>query len=225
MYLNHSKTLNKLKIKTLHFILLLAGLVLFMSCKEQSPSHHYKNGSAKFQLQNFSGAIEDFNLAIELDEEYADAYYSRAICYTKLEKTGKALTDFNKVIELNPEFKDAYLNRAFYGKEKTGDFEGAISDYNKFIDLNVEGNNSFAYNNRGYSKYKMKNFTGAFSDIEQAIQLDPSNSYAFKNLALVCIAVDSIDMACENLSKSLELGYSEKYDSQVNELIDLHCQN
>ncbi|MCF8369968.1 MAG: hypothetical protein K9G76_13080 [Bacteroidales bacterium] len=133
--------------------------------------------------------------------------------------------DFNKVIELDPNYKDAYLNRAFYVKDKKGDYAGSIEDYNKFIQLNKDGDISYALNNRGFAKYKLELYSEALQDINQSILRDPNNSFAYKNLALVYIALDSLDLACENLNKSIEMGFTNKFGSEAEDLFEEHCGN
>ncbi len=41
---------------------------------------------------------------------------------------------------------------------------------------------SSAFNNRGHAKIRKSDFDGAKADIERAIQLNPSNAYAYDNL-------------------------------------------
>ena len=78
---------------------------------------------------------------------------------------------------------------------------------------------------RGYSKYKLKDFQGAISDINQSIKKDATNSYAYKNLALVCIALDSLEPVCGHLEKAASLGYKDKYGDDVEDLINEWCEN
>ena len=198
-------------------------LLFNISCSQKNASDYFTDGSAKYQLEDFENAVKDFDQAIELKNDYIDAYYVRALCYGNLNKYDKAVSDFNKVIELNPEYKDAYINRGFYVSEKIGDFQGAINDYNKFLDLNTDGDNAFAYNNRGYAKYKLNDFEGAMKDIQESIHANPENSFVYKNRALIYISLDSINLACGDLEQANELGFSEDYGTEVNDLINKFC--
>lgn len=213
-----------IKINSKYLVLFfLFPLIFSVSCRQNSASHYFKNGSAKYQLKNYKSAVQDLNQAIELENEFSDAYYVRALCYGNLKKYDKALVDFNKVIEINPNYKDAYINRGFYVLEKTGDFEGAINDYNKFLELNGDGDNAFAYNNRGYAKYKLNDLEGAMNDIQESITTNPENPLVYKNRALVYISLDSLDLACQDFGQANILGFSENYGSEVNELIAKFC--
>lgn len=205
------------------FIVIL--LMLFLSCTNKSPSHFFKNGSAQYQLKNYTGALENLNRAIKLNGNYKEAYYLRALCNINLDEPEEALTDFNKAIQLDSTYKEAYFNRAFYIKDKQGDYAGSIRDYNQFIRLNAGNNNAFALNNRGFAKYKLNDAKGALTDIEASLKSDPKNAYAYKNLALVFISLDSLNLACENLELSINHGYAVLYDDEVTRLIDEYCSN
>jgi len=206
---------------SLTLIIILSALLF--SCTEESSTHYFKNGSAKYSLEDFNGAIKDLDRAIELQKDYAAAYYVRAICYGELGEMNKANIDFSKVLELNPNYKEVFVNRAYYVKAQNNDFEGAIEDYNKFIELNNNGNNAFAFNNRGFAKYKLGHYAEALKDIDNSIKIDSQNSYAYKNRALILVALDSLDNACVNLNKAIELGYSANYDDEVQKLILEYC--
>ncbi len=198
-------------------------LLFSFSCRQNNASHYFKNGSAKYQLKNYVNAVKDFDQAIELENDYIDAYYVRALCYGNLKKYDKALNDFNKVIELNPDYKDVYINRGFYVSEKIGDYQGALNDYNRYLDLNKNGDNAFAYSNRGYAKYKLNDFDGAMEDIQESIRLNPDNAFVYKNRALIYMSLDSMNLACQDLEHANTLGFSEDYGTEVNDLIRKFC--
>jgi tetratricopeptide (TPR) repeat protein len=205
-------------------VILSFSILILASCSKNSPDFFFKNGNAKYQLKDYSGAVKDLDKAIELNPNFKQAYHTRAICFGELKKYDKALLDFNKAIELDPNFKNAYLNRAYYVKVSARDFTGAIEDYNKFIELNKEGNNAYALNNRGYARLKMNDLPGAKEDIMMSFSMDSTNSFVYKNRALYFIALDSIDMACKDLNKAVELGFNKNYGSEVNDLIKQYCQ-
>lgn len=214
-----------MKQKTAVILFFISISLFFMSCNENNYSFHYKNGIAKYNLKDYKGAIEDLNKSIALKANDADALYCRAICFIETNQPEKALSDFDKVIELDPSFEEAYINRAFYIKDKKGDYKGAIEDYNKYLEITKDGDVSYALNNRGFAKYKLELYPEAISDIQESILMNPDNSFAFKNLAVVYLAIDSLNLACENLQKSLDLGFTEKFGAEVQELINTHCIN
>jgi tetratricopeptide (TPR) repeat protein len=204
-------------------IAILIILIILSACHQQSPSHYLKNGSAKYQLQDYSGAIRDLDRAIRLKDDYKEAYYLRALSYVHLNRFDQAAEDFDKVIEIDPFFRDAWFNRAFYIKQSSGDYRGAIGDYNRFIELSPEGDHSFALNNRGYCRFRLDDFEGALEDISNSVSLNMSNSYAYRNRALVYIAMENPELACDDLETALALGFTKSYGGEVQELLEQYC--
>jgi len=56
-------------------------------------------------------AFEDYNQAIHLKPDYADAYYNWGYAYDKLGQYQPAIEYYNQAIRLNPNYARAYINR------------------------------------------------------------------------------------------------------------------
>jgi Tfp pilus assembly protein PilF len=65
---------------------------------------------------------------------------------------------------------------------------------------------------------------GAYKDVKKSIDLDNTNSYAYKNLAIIYLKDGKKKDACENLKKALELGYADRYDDEVDILLKENCE-
>lgn len=202
---------------------LMILILLTAGCRKNNPWYHYKDATAKYQLGDFMGAVAGYTRAIELNPGFTEAYYSRAICQSRLGSYDQALNDFNKVSELDPTHADAIFNRAFYVKEKTGDFEGAIEDYNRFLELRNEEEHPYALNNRGYARFRLGDLQAAIKDINQSLDIDPANAYAFRNRALVYLQMGMDSLACLDLKKATDLGYENLYGEDVREMLIRHC--
>ena len=66
---------------------------------EQKKIALYKSGLTRFTQQDFTGALEDFKGALEIDPEFADVLQSLAHVYEKLEDFDAALTYAKKAVE------------------------------------------------------------------------------------------------------------------------------
>ncbi len=100
-----------------------------------------KRGLAKYDSDYISGAIADFTKAIEINPNYAKAYYNRGEAYLSraeekddLDDYSVAIADFTKAIEINPKYAEAYLSRGV-AKCDSGDEAGACEDWNKAGEL------------------------------------------------------------------------------------------
>ena len=132
------------------------------------------NGSEAYfwralSLDDRKQEIIDLSRAIEIDSDYADAYYFRAGRYSLDKNYELALLDYTKVIELQPDRIDAYKNRGntYY---ELGRYEEAISDYTKAIER--KPNYSFNYASRAMC-YKMANdYDNAIVDYIKYLQME-----------------------------------------------------
>jgi len=122
----------------------------------------------KRKEKNYTGAISDLNKAINLNSQYAEAYYLRGISYSNAGDAQKALPDVNQALKINPNHSEAYRLRGFLRKQSK-DYQGAISDYIQAISRNP--NDPGALSGRGFSRGKLKDYPGAISDLTKATQL------------------------------------------------------
>jgi tetratricopeptide (TPR) repeat protein len=95
----------------------------------------YSNrGFSKAMLDDLTGAIEDFDRAIELAPNSADAYNARGNVNAMAGNPAQSIRDFNRAIRYNRNFADAYYNRAI-GRHDLGDRQGAKVDFNQAAKL------------------------------------------------------------------------------------------
>lgn len=95
----------------------------------------YSNrGFSKAMLDDLTGAIEDFDRAIELAPNSADAYNARGNVNAMAGKPAQSIRDFNRAIRCNRDFADAYYNRAI-GRHDLGDRSGAKVDFHQAAKL------------------------------------------------------------------------------------------
>ncbi|MEK6809775.1 MAG: tetratricopeptide repeat protein [Nanoarchaeota archaeon] len=101
-------------------------------------------GSTKKNLEDFQGAISDYNKALQIDPNYAIAYNNRGVAKMHLGDFKGAISDYNKALQIDPGSPAIYNNRGI-AKENLGDLIGAISDYNKA--LQIDPKYTTAHNN------------------------------------------------------------------------------
>ena len=117
-------------------LFLLGGWVEKPNEKEEAELY-YKNGNTKYNLNDFKGAILDFDKTIELNPKFTYAYNNRGNTKYKLKQYKEAILDFDKAIKLNPQYANSYYNRGI-AKDKLKQYKEAILDYNKAIELKIE---------------------------------------------------------------------------------------
>jgi tetratricopeptide (TPR) repeat protein len=137
-------------------------------------------GTAKAQLLDNQGAIDDYTTAIELNPRLVLAYNNRGNLRQHFGDVDGALSDFSTVLEINPHSPIAYNNRAIIYTQ-TGQFLAAIADYNKAIELQPDFVS--VYNNQGNAYCQMGEYANAIIRYSQAIELDPGFAVAYSNRA------------------------------------------
>ncbi|GIK67261.1 MAG: hypothetical protein BroJett018_50550 [Chloroflexota bacterium] len=65
---------------------------------------------------DLDGAIADYNRAIQLNPQDAEAYTNRGVAYEKKGEMKKAAADYGRVLELRPDHPEAQYLRRFIKK-------------------------------------------------------------------------------------------------------------
>jgi len=145
---------------------------------ELTAEEWFNLGVDKFNVEDYQGAIADYNQAITIKPDYADAYNRRGLAKSGLGDKQGAITDYNQAIKIKPDLAIAYLNRGV-AKDDLGDKQGAIADYNQAI--KIEPDSPYAYFLRGLVKSNLEDNQGAITDYNQAIKIKPDYADAYYN--------------------------------------------
>jgi tetratricopeptide (TPR) repeat protein len=89
-------------------------------------------------------AIRDFTKAIELEEQYTEAYKARAYVYAVTNEFDKALADCDFMVKNFPQWGGAYETRSFV-ESAAEETEKAIDDLRKSIRLSEVNGDSREY--------------------------------------------------------------------------------
>jgi len=130
--------------------------------------NHYSLGVDFQEKDEFELALDEFNLAIELNPTFDDAYFERGRTYAIQGFFDLAIEDWSQCIDLEPDHFDALLFRAF-AYDDTEDYENAVADYDRLIQLDPLFAEAFYWRGLGYA-YLGETET-AISDIERALEL------------------------------------------------------
>ena len=81
---------------------------------------------------------------IELDPDYADAYYYRGLAYHIKDEPDEALQAFSRVIELDPDYADAYYYRGL-AYLRNGEYDEALQAFSRVIELDSDYADAYYY--------------------------------------------------------------------------------
>jgi tetratricopeptide (TPR) repeat protein len=152
--------------------------------------------------------IAYFDQAIQLNPNYGDAYYFRAVAKHQAQQVAStpdytgAISDFDQAIRLKPDFSMAYYSRGV-SLAATGELEKAIADFDQVIQLDPEF--AEAYYNRGALRLAQGQFQPAIADFDAALQRQPELAPAYANRGIARLELGNTQLAIADLHTAVEL--------------------
>ena len=117
-------------------------------------------------------AREDYEKAVEVNADYANAHNNLGNIKAKQNRHAEAMADYHRAISLNGRFVEAYFNRGI-AREHLGDLAGAIEDFSRAIELDSECGD--AYFRRGGAKERLGDYPGALADFDRVLEINPQS--------------------------------------------------
>jgi formylglycine-generating enzyme required for sulfatase activity/tetratricopeptide (TPR) repeat protein len=127
---------------------------------------------------NPARALADYDQAIALRPDYADAYNNRGSVRSEQGDLAGALADCDQAVALKPDDALVYYNRALV-RRKQGDLASALADYDQAIALKPDYVS--AYYSRAMVRTDQGDLAGALADYDQVIALKPDDATAYSN--------------------------------------------
>jgi tetratricopeptide (TPR) repeat protein len=127
---------------------------------------YLKRGEAYAGAHRYDQAIADYNMAIRVRPDYAEAYNDRGHAYHwKGGNRDRAIADLTKAMELRPNYPRAYNNRGVVYMAG-GDAAKAIPEFDRALELDPTFRN--AYVNRGNARLRLLRVSAALDDFHRA---------------------------------------------------------
>ncbi|WP_064965756.1 tetratricopeptide repeat protein [Tenacibaculum ovolyticum] len=139
---------------------------------------YWDRAISKENLNNYSGALLDYNNAISINPEKSNFYFFRGILKYRLKDSIGAHNDFNSAIEL---WDNYYLARSWRSilRVELKDFKGAMEDF-KYLKFSkkekLKPKMAWKFRYRGLAKLKTKDTIGACNDWKIATKHNDSIS-------------------------------------------------
>lgn len=143
---------------------------------------HTELGAAYLQANKFEIALEEFNIAIRNDPEYALAYNGIGLVYSALAENDKADAAFKKALQLKPNSSESQNN---YGNFlcKTGRYDESIKQFLNAVKNPLYETPHLAYANAGICSIRNKDFVNAERYLMTSLQIQPLTYSAAYHLA------------------------------------------
>jgi tetratricopeptide (TPR) repeat protein len=98
---------------------------------------HKNHGDFLFDLGNYDDAINEYQMALKITPNYAEAHNGLGKALQQENKYDDAVKQFQAAISIEPNFAEA-LNNLGIALEHIGQYDDAISDYRKALKLRPE---------------------------------------------------------------------------------------
>ena len=142
--------------------------------------------TARHHQRDYQAALEDANVAIQLNPNNAQYYNSRGVTLHEMRWLEEALKDKNKAVQLAPNNARYYNSRSMTLHEMKR-FGRALEDANQAIQLDPD--NAQYYDSRSATLRELKRLEEALEDETKAVQLEPQNALFYRHRALILHAL------------------------------------
>lgn len=138
-------------------------------------------GLAYGELKKYNEAIADFNRAIAIDPENAEAYNNKGLYLFESGRSDSSIFYFDKAIALKKDFHQAYYNKG-NTLAKANRFNEAIEQY--ALALNMKAEYVDAWMNTGNCYAAMGDFHNAINYYDKVLNVEPANRNALINMGI-----------------------------------------
>jgi tetratricopeptide (TPR) repeat protein len=159
-------------------------------------------GFARQSQGDLEGALSDYDQAIALDPQNAQAFYRRAVARQTKGDWDGALADYNALLVIKPDDANAFSNRGFV-RQTRGDLDGALADYTEA--LAHDPKIAVAYYNIGLIKVRRGDVDGGIEAYNRALDINPSLTRAYYNRGKAKSAEGNLEGAIADYTQALNL--------------------
>lgn len=177
---------------------------------------YYTKGYCLGYLKRYDEAKINLEQYLSMEENLYDAYHLLGNFELDQENYEASIDYYDKYLDYY-KGNTGILNNKGYALLKLEKYKEAIPFLEEATRLLPKF--AYAWNNLGFSKFKTGFVEEGLESINHSIELDSSNSYAYKNKAIIYLHQGKKAEAIELLHKAKDLGYQTVYDDEVEILL------
>ncbi|MCH7938943.1 MAG: tetratricopeptide repeat protein [Candidatus Marinimicrobia bacterium] len=153
-------------------------------------------------------AINDANMAIQINPSQPFAYFARGNAYLYLDQAQRAIKDYDQALRLEPTSAHVYFNRAL-AYRRLGQSHRAIDEFNRAIEL--DSSDVYFYIQRGRTYRLLGQVEQAIEDYEQSIRIDASNPHPYILRGSAYVSLEQNQRAISDLNLAIDLDPSNPF--------------
>ncbi|CAN5400712.1 hypothetical protein BH10ACI1_BH10ACI1_11930 [soil metagenome] len=141
----------------------------------------YSQGLGILSRDDFARALPYFEKAVDIDQNYAEAWYQAGFCYGMLGRHNDALKASRRAAQLRPDWAETYLNIGA-SSFALGQYKDAVDAYRQAAKL--DESNSDAQYALGLSLGKLNRTDEEILAYKRALAIKPDSPNVFEQLGL-----------------------------------------
>ena len=142
-----------------------AGKKLSPQKRTKKAQKHMRAGKKHYNAKRYLKARKEYNRAIRMRPQNANAFFWRGRTFLKTNNHNKAIADFKKALSIRPGYLAAYDNLGWLYM-KRGEYAQSLNYLNKSIELKPD--NGWAYHTRAKIHFNNGDKAQALKDAEKA---------------------------------------------------------
>lgn len=176
-----------------------------LTIDQRNPKAHLLKGFGFIEQQDTVGAVREFQLAVDQDPKYYEAYIQLGLVFhRKLNKL--ALDYYNNALNVRPQSTEAMYNIAMFYQD-TKAYDKALEEYKMILQIDPKHTN--ATHNIGWIQLEIKkNYPEALNYFSQSIQNDSTNVNAIYNRGLTYERMKNYNEAIFDYKQTLQINPS-----------------
>ncbi len=173
-----------------------------LACTSENYIAQYKLGATLASSGRLDEAIIQFQKALELKPDDADAYLDLGAALARRGEVDGAIAHYRKALEFDPSYEKAHydIGIALMGR---GRIDEAIVHYRKALE--IEPDDANAHNNLGAALAGRGRVEEAIVHYRRALELKPNDAEAYYNLGLALVGRRQVEEAIADYRKALEI--------------------
>lgn len=162
--------------------------------------HYILMGKLDLSKENFSEAIQNFNVAIIAKPNDFEAYFLRGIAKYSLNDFTGAVDDFSRTLEIHPLYVRAYHYRGV-ANDRLSNYADAMDDFKKAINLDPFSEELHLAS--GSTLMHLNDYHNAVAEFDTALIINPDNANAYISRGIAKRYLDDLDGALADMNSAV----------------------
>jgi serine/threonine protein kinase/Tfp pilus assembly protein PilF len=178
-------------------------------------------GKILYHLNHHQEAIDCFDKALKIDQQFADAWSGKGDALYSLDQFNEAIKCYDRTLAINPRHIDALCDKGA-SLQALGRWQEALEYCNKTLEINDREDN--AWNNKGVVLRELNKYQEALECYDRALEINPIHQSAWSNKGALLELLGRREEAVGCYTHALEFGDDEGRGFAKRRLQELQAQ-